>query len=79
MPIFPRASGKPTVYIEGYPSGDDEPMSTTGFHGEQIVTFSDQLRLYFRKNRLVYIGVDNFVYYQEGDRTKFVVPDIHVV
>ena len=54
-------------------------MSTTGFHGEQIVTFSDQLRRYFRKNRLVYIGVDNFVYYQEGDRTKFVVPDIHVV
>jgi Uma2 family endonuclease len=54
-------------------------MAATGFHGEQIITFSDQLRRYFRKNRLVYIGVDNFVYYREGDRTKFVAPDIYVV
>ena len=79
MPVFPRATGKPTVYIEGYPSEDDEPMAATGFHGVQIRTFSDQLVRYFSAESSVYIGVDNFIYYYEGDRTKFVTPDIYVV
>jgi len=79
MPIFPRASGKPTIHIEGYPSEDDEPMAATWFHGEQIVTFSDQLKRYFEDNPQVFIGVDTFVYYREGDVTKFVAPDIYIV
>ncbi len=79
MPVFPRATGKPTVYIEGYPSEDDEPMAATGFHGVQIRTFSDQLARYFNAEPSVYIGIDSFIYYYEGDRTKFVAPDIYVV
>ena len=79
MPVFPRATGKPTVYIEGYPSEDDEPMAATGFHGVQIRTFSDQLARYFSAESSVYIGIDSFIYYYEGDRTKFVAPDIYVV
>ena len=79
MPVFPRATGKPTVYIEGYPSEDDEPMAATGFHGVQIRTFSDQLARYFNTESAVYIGIDSFIYYYEGDRTKFVAPDIYVV
>ena len=79
MPIFPKASGKPTVYIEGYPCEDDEPMAATGFHGEQIRIFSDQLSRYFAINAHVYIGIDSFIYYREGDITKFVAPDIYVV
>ena len=79
MPVFPRATGKPTVYIDGYPSEDDEPMAATGFHGVQIRTFSDQLARYFNAEPSVYIGIDSFIYYYEGDRTKFVAPDIYVV
>ncbi len=79
MPVFPRATGKPTVYIEGYPSEDDEPMAATGFHGVQIRIFSDQLVRYFSIESFVYIGIDSFIYYREGDRTKFVAPDIYVV
>jgi Uma2 family endonuclease len=79
MPVFPRATGKPTVYIEGYPSEDDEPMAATGFHGVQIRTFSDQLARYFSTEPSVHIGIDSFIYYYEGDRTKFVAPDIYVV
>ena len=79
MPVFPRATGKPTVYIEGYPSEDDEPMAATGFHGVQIRTFSDQLARYFSTESSVYIGIDSFIYYHEGDRTRFVAPDIYVV
>ncbi len=79
IPIFPKASGKPTVYIEGYPCEDDEPMAATGFHGEQIRIFSDQVSRYFQINPHIYIGVDSFIYYREGDVTKFVAPDVYIV
>ena len=79
MPIFPKANGKPTVNIEGHPSEDNQPMSATGFHGLQITTLSDQLKRYFGSDNRVYIGIDSFVYYREGDRRKFVAPDIYVV
>lgn len=79
MPIFSRADGKPTVYIEGYPSEDDEPMAATGFHGEQINILSRQLKMHFSNDNPVYVGVDSFVYYDAGDISKFVGPDIYVV
>ncbi len=79
MPVFPKASGKTTVYIEGYPGEDDEPMAATGFHGVQITTLYDQLKRYFEINALVRVGVDSFIYYCEGDITKRVAPDIHIV
>ncbi len=79
MPVFPKANGKTTVYIEGYPCEDNEPMAATGFHGVQINTFYDQLSRYFAINDQIYIGVDSFVYYREDDITKFVAPDIYVV
>ena len=79
MPIFPKAIGKPTVYIKGYPCEDDEPMAATDFHAEQITTLSDQLKGYFAINELVHIGVDSFIYYSEGDITKCVASDIYIV
>ena len=79
MPVFPKASGKPTIYIEGYPCEDDEPMAETDFHADQMMTLSDQLKRYFAINELVHIAVDSFVYYSEGDITKCVAPDIYIV
>ena len=79
MPAFPIANGKPTIYIEGYPHEDDEPMPATEFHGLQINIFFDQLFRYFRINDYVHIGNDNFIYYVEGDITKVVAPDVFVV
>ena len=79
MPVFPKANGKPTIYIEGYPCEDDEPMAETDFHAEQIITLSDQLKRYFAINELVHIAVDSFIYYSEGDITKCVAPDIYIV
>ena len=79
MPVFPKAIGKPTVYINGYPYEDDEPMAGTGYHGEQIALFFEQLSRYFAVNAHVHIGIDNFIYYREGDITKFVAPDVYVV
>ena len=79
MPVFPKAIGKPTVYIEGYPYEDEKPMPATGRHGEQQSSFYDQLSRYFRDNTHIYVGLDNFIYYREGDSTKFVAPDVYVV
>ena len=79
MPVFPKANGKTTVYIEGYPCEDDEPMAATYFHGEQIASLYEQFKRYFAINELVHIGIDSFIYYSEGDITKCVAPDIHIV
>lgn len=79
LPVFPMATGKPTVYIEGYPYEDDEPMAATGFHAAQIVTFIDQLSRYFQIHEHIHIGVDTFIYYQENDLRKVVAPDVFVV
>ena len=78
MPVFPKATGKPTIYIAGYPYEDNEPMGATGFHVEQIQTFGEQLSRYFRPED-IYIGVDSFIYYREGDIKKLVGPDVYVV
>ena len=48
IPTLPIANGKPTIYIEGYPCEDDEPMAATDFHGEQITTLSDQFKRYLQ-------------------------------
>ena len=79
MPVFPKATGKPTRYIEGYPYEDDEPMAATGFHAEQIVTLADQFFRYFEINEHIFVGIDTFIYYREGDRRKVVAPDIYIV
>ncbi len=79
MPVFPKASGKPTPYIPGYPYEDDEPMAATGFHAEQIVTLADQFFRYFEIDEHIFVGIDTFIYYREGDRTKVVAPDIYIV
>ena len=79
MPVFPKANGKTTVYIQGYPCEDEEPMSATYFHGEQIASLYDQFKRYFAINQLIHIGIDSFLYYSEGDITKCVAPDIHIV
>ena len=79
MPVFPRASGNPTDYIDGYPYDDGKPMSTTIPHSMQLQTFFGQLLRYFAINDYVLVGADNFIYYREGDPTKCVAPDVFVV
>ena len=79
MPIFPKATGQPTIYLEGYPFEDDEPMAATIFHGRQISSFHDQLFRLYRLEKHVFVGIDSFIYYSEGDIKKCVAPDIYVV
>ena len=79
MPVFPKALGKPTVYIEGYPYEDDEPMPAGGFHAMQMHSLFDQFLRYFQVHENIHVGMDNFIYYREGDLRKVVAPDVYVV
>ena len=79
MPVFPKAIGKPTVHIEGYPSEDEDPMPAGEFHGMQMQTLFDQLLRYFQAHPYVHVSMDNFIYYREGDIRKVVGPDVYVV
>ena len=79
MPVFAKATGKPTIYIEGYPCEDKEPMPATEFHGMQMHTLFDQFLRYFQVDANIHVGMDNFIYYREGDLRKVVAPDVYVV
>ena len=79
LPPHPKACGTATMSIEGYPAEDDEPMAETQFHARQIVTLSYQLEALFSWEEKVYVGTDNFIYYQEDNPSKCVAPDIFVV
>ena len=79
LPPHPKACGTATMSLEGYPAEDDEPMAETQFHARQIVTLSYQLAALFSWEEKVYVGTDNFIYYQEGNPSKCVAPDIFVV
>ena len=79
MPVFPKARGKPTIYIPGYPYEDEQPMPASEYHGVQINTFYEQLARYFEINELIHVGLDTFIYYREGEPDKSVAPDVYIV
>ena len=78
MPTFPRAIGKPTVYIDGYPYEEDEPMPAGQHQGYQLNILLDSLTRFYEDEDYVHIGMDCFVYYRDNDEDKFVSPDIFV-
>lgn len=79
IPLFPKASGKPTVSIEGYPCDDREPMPANEFHGMQTHTLFDQFLRYFQDDAHIYVGMGNFSYYREGNLSKVGTADVYVI
>ena len=79
MPTFPKATGKPTPYIEGYPCDDREPMPANEFHGMQTYTLFDQFLRYFQDDAHIYVGMGNFNYYREGNLSKVGAADVYVI
>ena len=70
-----RSSTQPSpVY---YPEEDDQLMETTQ-HAKQYAYLMYVLDAFFKDRPDVHVGGNNFVYYQQGDRTKFLGPDIFV-
>lgn len=61
-----------------YPESDGEPMGETDLHRDWMVRILEILRQRYR-NQNVYIASDLLVYYEEGDPSKFIVPDDFIV
>lgn len=61
-----------------YPESDGKPMGETDLHRRWMIRIYDLLQYRYRGQR-VYIGSDLLVYYEQGQPTRFVVPDDFVV
>ena len=61
-----------------YPESDGMPMGETDLHRDWMVRILDILRVRYRGQR-VYVASNLLVYYEEGDPSKYVVPDDFVV
>lgn len=72
----PRVVFRPPVI---YPYSDGEPMAETDTHINQLIYLREALSDYYRDDPNVYVAGNLFVYYQEGDPTRVVAPDVFVV
>lgn len=63
-----------------YPSGDGKPMGETSAHVNLIRHTIDTLELHYvdQLNRVLIAG-NNFIYFDEGNRDRFVSPDSYIV
>ena len=64
-----------------YPTSDGQPMAETQVHGECMMYVASALRWWFRKQGRddVYVGSNNFLYYERGNPRAVVAPDVYVV
>src|SRR5215212_11591913 len=61
-----------------YPEEDDQ-VTESAKHAVQYANLLSALRMFFQPRADVFVGGNNFVYYQEGDPQKCFSPDIFVV
>ena len=73
-------TGLPHDVVE-YPCSDGQPMAETDIHGACMMYVTCALRGWFkRRGRTdVYVGSNNFLYYEQGNPRAVVSPDVYVV
>ena len=73
-------SGIPHDVVE-YPCSDGQPMAETEIHGACMMYVTYALRRWFEKRGQedVYVGSNNFLYYEQGNPRAVVAPDVYVV
>ena len=64
-----------------YPCSDGQPMAESDIHAACMRYVTDALRWHFerRGRENVYVGSNNFLYYEQGDPWAVVSPDVYVV
>ena len=64
-----------------YPSSDGQPMAETALHAACMVHVASALGWWFKKHGRddVYVGMNNFLYYERGNPRAVVAPDVYVV
>ena len=62
-----------------YPSSDGEPMAESDITRDYMTYGVEALKLHFEGRSDVYVSANSFVYYEEGNKSAVVSPDIYVV
>ena len=62
-----------------YPETDRKPMGETDVHIDALIYLREALRDHFREAPQVYVTGNMFLYYEEGNPTACVAPDVFVV
>jgi Uma2 family endonuclease len=62
-----------------YPTSDGRPMAETDWHRILMVDLIQSLEEFFRADHLVYVSGNLLVYYEPGNKSKRVAPDVFVV
>ncbi len=62
-----------------YPSSDGEPMAESDITRDYMTYGVEALKLHFQARSDVYVSANSFVYYEEGNKSAVVAPDIYVV
>ncbi|MFQ6043293.1 MAG: Uma2 family endonuclease [Candidatus Poribacteria bacterium] len=76
--IAPKILSEEDEYIL-YPETDGEPMAETDVHRKQILDLIATLEEFFRGTPDVYVSGNLLVYFQKGDGSASVAPDVFVV
>jgi Uma2 family endonuclease len=72
------SSGELSSEIE-YPDTDGLPMAESDFQREYLTYAVEVLRIYFQDRADVYVSGNLFIYYEQGNPTAVVAPDVFVV
>ena len=64
-----------------YPDSDGQPMAEaeTDFQRDVMTYVIEALKIHFQEREAVYVSGDLFIYYEEGNRSASVTPDVFVV
>ncbi|MGH8059479.1 MAG: Uma2 family endonuclease [Candidatus Entotheonellia bacterium] len=62
-----------------YPESDGKPMGESDVHIDGLIYLREALRDYFRDDPQVYVAGNMFLYYEEGNPSACVAPDVFVV
>ena len=62
-----------------YPESDGKPMAETPVHIDALIYLREALKDYFRDNPQVYVAGNMLLYYEEGNPSSCVAPDVFVV
>ncbi|MEG4344399.1 Uma2 family endonuclease [Microcoleus sp. A003_D6] len=62
-----------------YPSSDGEPMAESDITRDYMTYGVEALKLHFQGRSDVYVSANSFVYYEEGNKSAVVAPDIYAV
>ena len=73
---WPTVVLQPPIY---YPESDGKPMAETDVHISILTYLREALIDHFRDDPQVYVAGNLFLYYEKGDKSKVVAPDVFVV